>query len=176
MVDAATPAKVLGVHVGGEQTATADFEATIAKVAHARRAINSLDHPPCELTLQRRCMDVSKAAYILRCNGDRVSEAALHSFDGGVRAGVEETLAGGISDESWVQATLGVDAAGLGFREAAAVALLDTGRTAGGSSAHQPGKSGRGTGARKQGGGSCLQEGFPSWGSARFPQGPEAFL
>ena len=68
-------------------------------------------------------MDVSKAAYILRCNGDRVSEAALHSFDDGVRAGVEETLAGGISDESWVQATLGVDAAGLGFREAAAVAL-----------------------------------------------------
>ena len=57
-------------------------------------------------------MDVSKAAYILRCNGDRVSEAALHSFDDGVRAGVEETLAGGISDESWVQATLGVDAAG----------------------------------------------------------------
>ena len=103
---------MLGVHIGGEQTATTDFEAMIAKVAHAGRAINSLDHPPCELTLQRRCMDVSMVAYILRCNGDRVSEAALHSFDSGMRAGAEETLAGGVSDESWVQATVGVDAAG----------------------------------------------------------------
>ncbi len=67
-------------------------------------------------------MVVSKASCILRCNGDIVSAELLQRFDDSAMQGVEETLGGAISDDSWTQATPGVDAAGLGLKEASVVA------------------------------------------------------
>jgi len=66
---------------------------------------------------------VSKAQYALRCNGDRVCGAALEAFDTAARHGVEDALGGSFPDAGWVQATLGVDAGGLGLRDASWIAL-----------------------------------------------------
>ncbi len=123
VLDPAIVPKVLGAHLGDTGAVTADFQRVTAKVEGVRSAVRELNHPPCELTLHRRCLDVSKAAYLLRCNGDRVQEAALDAFDTATRGGIEEVLAGTVSDEAWVQATLGVDAGGLGMRDASLVAL-----------------------------------------------------
>ena len=82
-----------------------------------------LESSQCEFVLQRRCFDVNKVNYFLRCNGDRVRDSALNEFDSGLRGGTEGAIHGRISDESWIQATLGVDASGLGMREASVIAL-----------------------------------------------------
>ena len=47
----------------------------------------------------------------------------LREFGDGLRGAVEETLGGGVEDDSWVQATLAVPAGGLGLREASALTL-----------------------------------------------------
>ena len=85
--------------------------------------MRGLNHPPYELILHRRCLDVSKASYILRCNGDKVSDELLEEFDRDSRNNVEETLSGRLPEESWIQAVLGIDAGGLGLKEAKAIAL-----------------------------------------------------
>jgi hypothetical protein len=92
-------------------------------VAKAREAISVLESSQCELVLQRLCFDVGKVNYLLRCKGDRVYESALHQFDAALRGGTEDARHGRISDESWIQATLGVDASGLGMKEASVIAL-----------------------------------------------------
>ncbi|CAK0886405.1 unnamed protein product [Prorocentrum cordatum] len=102
-------------------TCRVEEAATAPKAAWA--SIMELDHPQCELTLQRRCLDVSKCSYILRCNGDRIPECELHRFDDFLRVGVETSLAGRLPDVGWIQATLAVDAGGIGMRESAAIAL-----------------------------------------------------
>lgn len=99
------------------------MEKLIAKTARLRERVHELENPQCEIILQRRCLDVQKVSYILRCNDDLVSEPLLQRFDTGLRSGIENTLFGGVTDEAWLQATLGVDAGGLGMREATNVAL-----------------------------------------------------
>ncbi|CAK0866521.1 unnamed protein product [Prorocentrum cordatum] len=121
--EAATAPKVLGVHVGNADQAVSDFRAAVLKVEAARASIMELDHPQCELTLQRRCLDVSQCSYILRCIGDRIPECELHRFDDSLRVGVETSLAGRLPDVGWIQATLAVDAGGIGMRESAVIAL-----------------------------------------------------
>ena len=123
VLDCIVPPKVLEACVGGSRDVTAAFCQTTARVESERAAVMGLNHAPCELTLQRRCLDVSKASYLLRCSGDMVTDAALNAFDTAARFGVQEALAGEVSDEAWVQATLGVDAGGLGLREASQIAL-----------------------------------------------------
>ena len=66
-----------------------------------REAISVLEHSQCKLILHRRCFDVSKVTYLLRCNGDRVHESALHEFDAASRGGAEDALDDRLSDESW---------------------------------------------------------------------------
>ena len=99
------------------------LQRTIEKTNHARQGIASLDDPAAELVLTRRCLDVAKVSYQLRCNGDRLDPALLTQFDTELRSAVETTLGGAVSDNAWVQATMAVPAAGLGLREASAVAL-----------------------------------------------------
>ena len=120
---AAEAPKVLGVRVGGQTATTADFQTITSKVERVRQAVQELGSAPCEVTLHRRCLGVSKAQYALRCNGDRIDCSALEAFDADTRHGVEETLGGAMPDASWVQASLGVDAGGLGLRDASLVAL-----------------------------------------------------
>ena len=117
------PPKVLGACIGGIREVTAAFRQMCTKVEAERAAVTGLNHAPCELTLQRRCLDVSKASYILRCSGDSVDEVTLDAFDVAARHGVQEELAWEVSDVAWLQATLGVDAGGLGLREASQIAL-----------------------------------------------------
>jgi len=115
--------KVLGVHIGSNDACNADLERICAKVADARAAIQALDSPCAEVTLQRLCLNVSKASYLLRCQGDRLNDQALQRFDSGMASGLESALWGSLPDDSWHQATLSVDAGGLGMREAHALAL-----------------------------------------------------
>ena len=92
------------------------------KVSH-RIVIQELNSPAAEVTLQRCCLNVSKASYLLRCSGDSVREEVLCNFDGGMASGLESALWGTLPDDSWTQATLAVDAGGLGMRGSQAVAL-----------------------------------------------------
>jgi hypothetical protein len=114
-----TPAKVLGVKVASAAAANDMTKDTIDKVEHTRAAVAGLQDAPTELVLTRRCLDVSKVGYSLRCVGDRISDEVAARFDKGLRTAVEDTLAGELSDESWLQATLGVSASGLGLRDSA---------------------------------------------------------
>ena len=75
--------------------------------------MQDLEHASSELTLQRRCLG---AQYALRCISDRIRTGTLGSFDRAARSKVEDALGGVISDARRVQATLGVDAGGLGYR------------------------------------------------------------
>ena len=47
----------------------------------ARAGIATLDDPAAELVLTRRCLDVAKVSYQLRCNGDCLSDDLLAKFD-----------------------------------------------------------------------------------------------
>jgi hypothetical protein len=105
------------------EAVTQQSRETCIKVSKARDAITILESPQCEVVLQRRCFDVSKVAYLLRCSGDRVNASAQHIFDARLRPGTEDAIPGPLSDERWGQTTLGVDAGGLGMREATVVAL-----------------------------------------------------
>ena len=99
------------------------FRHTCGKVVAQRAGISDLEQSQCELVLQRRCFDVSKVGYILRCNGDMIDEDSLATFDSSLRSGTEDALRGKLRDDAWVQATLSVDAGGLGLREASVWAL-----------------------------------------------------
>ena len=76
-----------------------------------------------ELVLTRKCADVSRIAYLMRCCGDRVSDETLKSFDDSLRSAVESALRCDIEDEAWTQATTGVKHGGLGMRTASRTAL-----------------------------------------------------
>ena len=53
---------------------------------HAKRSgISALQCPAAELTLLRRCSDVSSLTYWLRCHGDRVLDGTLQGHDAGLR-------------------------------------------------------------------------------------------
>ena len=65
----------------------------------------------------------SKLGYALRCQGDIFERDVLERFDDDLRSAVECILGGDLPDHAWVQATLGVQAAGLGLRESSSVAL-----------------------------------------------------
>ncbi len=119
----AVPPKALGVHIGDEDVCSEDLASITKKVCSARDAIQELNAPAAELTLQRCCLNVSKAAYLLRCNGDRIKDSELSKFDVAMASGLESALWGPLPDDSWLQATMSVDAGGLGMREAALVAL-----------------------------------------------------
>ena len=115
--------KVLGVHVGSNEACAADLDRVCAKTAAAREGIQELNAPCAEVTLERVCLNVSKAAFLLRCQGDRLDASILGKFDRGMASGLESALWGSLPDDSWHHATLAVDAGGLGMREAQAIAL-----------------------------------------------------
>ena len=93
-------------------------------MAQARAAVEGLQDPAVELTLKRCCLSNSKASHLLRCNGDRVDAGRLLLFDEDMAAGLASALCDRLPDDSWVQATLSVDAGGLGMREASTIAML----------------------------------------------------
>ncbi|CAK0846886.1 unnamed protein product [Prorocentrum cordatum] len=115
--------KVLGAMVGSSEEVNHHFRSTCNKVVAQRVAIGGLEQSQCELVLHRRCLDVSKVGYILRCNGDLVNDESLAAFDASLRRGTKDALHGKLLDEGWIQATLSVGAGGLGFREAPESAL-----------------------------------------------------
>ena len=89
-----------------------------AKVQAARDGIAELAHPAAELTLQRCCLNVSKASYALRCCGDAIGGDRLRRFDECMASGLESALWCPLPDDRWTQATLAIDAGGIGMREA----------------------------------------------------------
>ena len=72
-----SPTEVLGATLGGSAAATAAGQKVVAKVAELHTALAELDHPPTELVLTRRCADVAKLSYTLRCAGDRLDASLL---------------------------------------------------------------------------------------------------
>ena len=86
--------KVLGVHIGGENVSNEDMEQICVKINAIREDIRLLDCLVEELVLQRNCLNVSKANYLLRCNGDLISDHYLQKFDCGMAAGLLQALWG----------------------------------------------------------------------------------
>ena len=123
VLDNNSTATALGATIGSSEAITSAAQVTVAKTRALHEAIGSIDHPATELVLTRRCADVSKLTYTLRCSGDKVAEAVLEEFDGGVRSALERALGGSIRDTSWWQATTGVRHGGLGLRESTAACL-----------------------------------------------------
>jgi len=122
-IGASSSPKVLGVHIGSEDACSADMDKLTLTVAQARAAVEGLQDPAVELTLQRCCLNNSKTSHLLRCNGDRVDAGRLLRFDEGMAAGLASALGDHLPDDSWAQATLSVDAGGLGMREASTIAM-----------------------------------------------------
>ena len=89
------PVKVLGVVLGPDGAADEGLVKTLANVARAREGICTLDDPAAELVLTRRCLDVSKVNYQLRCNGDRLSPDFLTN-ETGLHDSVESILNGAL--------------------------------------------------------------------------------
>ena len=71
-----------------ERKVTAPFRRVTSKAETKIAVVSSLNHALCELTLQRRCLDVSKVSYLLRCSVDSVSSNAFDAFDTSVSYGV----------------------------------------------------------------------------------------
>ena len=114
-----------GAPAGGAvgQEDGASLQGAMQQTENKRSVIASLDCPAAELTLLRRCADVSSLNYWLRCHGDRVKVETLEKHDRSLRASLETTLGGEIPDTAWWQATTGVASGGLGMRAAAESAL-----------------------------------------------------
>lgn len=104
----------LGTVIGGDcvgdgaQEQGSSLQSAMHKVGAKRDAIKALQCPAAELTLLRRCADVSSLTYWLRCHGDRVLDATLAAHDIGIRTALENTLGGPIPETFWCQASLGV--------------------------------------------------------------------
>jgi len=115
--------KVLGAMMGDENVHRDFFDRMVSKVSSLHESIDSTSDPAVELTLKRKCADVSKAVYTLRANGDRIPMATLTSYDDMLRASLGRTLGGEVGEDSWEQAATGIFCGGLGFRRASDVAL-----------------------------------------------------
>jgi hypothetical protein len=88
-----------------------------------RTALLDIDHAPTETVLTRFCGDVAKVTFQLRLNGDRIDEEQLERHDSSLRSSIDTIIGGGLTDEAWQHATLGVSSAGgLGMRDAQSVA------------------------------------------------------
>ena len=66
---------------------------------------------------------MSKIAYKLRVQGDRIATQELEAFDDIQWRSVSKTLGGSLSDHAWLQASCAISEGGLGLRRAVAVAL-----------------------------------------------------
>ena len=79
--------KVLGVHIGSGEDAAADMRKICEKTEQQRNGVQEMNSTPAELTLQRCCLNLGKASYMLRCKGDLVASEASCIFDGGMAGG-----------------------------------------------------------------------------------------
>eukprot|EP00973_Karenia_brevis_P066193 9200366-Karenia_brevis.AAC.1 len=113
----------LGAPFGGDDALNDAVDAVLRKIQDKRSALLKVDHAATELVLTRLCADVSTFVYHMRINGDRIPEDTLRKHDASLRASLDVIIGGGVTDEAWEQATLGVASSGLGLREAASVAL-----------------------------------------------------
>jgi len=117
------PTAALGAPIGEEQALTEAFEETLKKTNATRAAFLDVDRAPTETVLTRFCGDVAKVTFQLRLNGDRIDEELLKAHDSSLRASIDTIIGGGLTDEAWQHATLGVSSAGgLGMRDAQSVA------------------------------------------------------
>lgn len=98
---------------GSRSASQSDMDKICSKVQAARESILELHTPVEGPTLQRCCLNVSRATYLLRCNGDRA-----------LAAGLESALWQPLSGDGWVQASLAIHAGGLGMRESPGLAAL----------------------------------------------------
>ena len=71
-------------------------------------AISTVDDVATQLVLTRRCVDVCRVTHLLRARGPDVGARALAEFDGLMRQTVERVLGGPVDDNSFAQATAGV--------------------------------------------------------------------
>ena len=117
------PAVALGATIGSTADVKESFGKVCDKVLRKREAISSLGSSAAELVLTRRCADVGNVNYWLRCYGDVLRHEPASRFDKDLRAAVEESLCGKLSDTAWWQGGIGVAKGGLGLRSAQDMAL-----------------------------------------------------
>ena len=118
-----SPAVALGSVIGDISSIRQKALETCKKVKSKRSAIATLGHAASELVLTRMCADVGNVTYWMRCYGDLLRGVVSDEFDADLRAAVEDTLDGPVSDTAWWQSGLGVADGGLGMRSAHSTAL-----------------------------------------------------
>ena len=119
-----SPVEVLGAPVGPFGDFSTAMEKVHTKIAELHSNIADIDDPATELVLTRKCADVSRAMYLMRCCGDRLLQQDLEKFDDGLLQAVESCLRGEISENPRMQATCGVRQGGVGLRSAKRIALI----------------------------------------------------
>jgi hypothetical protein len=124
LVDQDKNAEVLHAPVGPHGDYAGIFEAACELVQRLRENIRAVDDAATELTLTRKCADIAKVLYLLRCAGDRIPASSLDKFDTTLRKELDYILRCDLTDEAWSQAQLGVRQGGLGLRSSKASALL----------------------------------------------------
>ena len=114
--DSQAPPSVLGAPVGPFGDISGAIREITRKINDLHGRIQDIQDSATELTLTRKCADVSRAMYLLRCCGDRISDDIADEFDEALRRGTGSSLRCDLTDDAWDQATLGVTLSGLGMR------------------------------------------------------------
>ena len=117
--------EVLGALItDSEPHLTSHFNKTAAAAGLTQGAIHSIGDVATELVLTRRCADVCKVTHLLRASGPSIAAEALTSYDAQLKHSLEAVLGSPLDDESFLQASAGVQEGGLGFRQAHGLAHL----------------------------------------------------
>ena len=126
--------ELLGVAFGDEDFTTQHMKPRIDEAGRLLQAIGTLDSPQLGLRLMRACTGHCKVSFNARCTPTHLLQKPLKALDDAERDALEDLTGLHVDDDQWLQAGLGLKAAGLGLRStqryaaasyAASVALVE---------------------------------------------------
>ena len=115
--------EVLGTVLGSDDDVHKHFEDKCGKSGALLDKLADIDDTAVELGLARSCAGVTKLNDVLRTSGDVIARGPVALHDLQQRDFVCKTLGGAVCSDALDQASLGINATGLGFRECADRAL-----------------------------------------------------
>jgi len=118
-----SPEEVLGAMLGPQEARDEHFQSRVQKTKELQETIPEVADPATELTLGRLCANVSRVTHLLRVSGTMLSERVLLEHDDASATFVARALGGDLPAHSDSQAALGLKQGGLGFRQAASLAV-----------------------------------------------------
>lgn len=115
--------RYLGGILGTRVQIAVGFAREVEEAGELHDAIDGVDDPATQVVLRESYADASKAMYLLRLSGDKMSEGELNALGTVQRDGVAYSLIGDVGDLAWSAATAGRKKGGFGLRPAAEFAL-----------------------------------------------------